>query len=203
MSAGLTAGEQNRLIIEHVSLTTANAAIFRGQKDIPFEDLESEAMLALVRAARTWRREAQFSTFATRCIRNALINFVDDWQVFDTLDERAAENEERIFEWQVWGILPAEGWTVLGASPEQINETYQEYGAKAAAVQAAMLSLSPRQRKMVQAHFMRDPRVGIAQIARDHGVSYHSAIRTLRDAVTKLGDVVMRQMENQARRSAA
>jgi RNA polymerase sigma factor (sigma-70 family) len=196
-----TEAEQNRLIIENAGLAPVNAAIFRGQKDIPFEDLESEAMLALVRAARAWKREGQFITFAARCIRNALIDFVQHWQVVDFLDENSDENEDRVFEWQIWGHLPTEKWTKLACRPDRLYEIFEEIADKQEAIGSAMLSLKPIDRKMVWAFYMRDPPASLGEIAREYKMPYKRAGQRIARGVRKLRTIVRAIELN--RRSAA
>ena len=59
MSEETHRGEQNRLIIEFMSLVKPIAASYRGSKGIPFEDITAEGMVGLVKAARTWRPDAK------------------------------------------------------------------------------------------------------------------------------------------------
>jgi RNA polymerase sigma factor (sigma-70 family) len=189
-SAALTEGEQNRLIIEYTSLVGPIAAQFRGRKAIPFEEIEAEGMLGLVTAARMWQGRAKFSTYAVHKIRSAILDMIDRWQQLESLNELSAEDENRVHEWQVWGILPSEGWSRLPATPEEILATYERIAGRKDAVSSAFLSLDRRARKMVHAHFLQQPRVGLAQIARDNGVSYYRAVEIVYDAVKKMRDIV-------------
>lgn len=191
MSAPLTEAEQNRLIIENVGLVASIAANYRGRKNIPFEDLESEGMVGLVTAARRYNASlAKFSTYASFRIRGAILDLIERWEDIEAFNAASQEELDRVHEWQIWGILPSEGWVRLPASPEQIMEAYEEVEGKAAALNSAMLSLSSRERRMLQAHFMRVPRVSVEQVARDHSVSYYRASEILYGAVRKLRDIV-------------
>src|SRR3972149_4700977 len=100
----LSEGEQNRLIIDNTELVSRVASDYRGQKGIPFEELEAEGMLGLVQAARTWVPDAKFTTYATTGIRWAIQNFIARWQKFIPLDVISEEElEDRLHEWQNWG----------------------------------------------------------------------------------------------------
>jgi RNA polymerase sigma factor (sigma-70 family) len=185
-----TEAEQNRLIQGHMGMVAPIAADYRGRKGIPFEEMEAQGMLGLVQAARMWRCEASFPTYAAHKIRSAIKDFIDAWQHLVAIDELDDRDEERIHEWQVWGGFPYEGWNSLPASPEEIMMTYQSVAGQTDALKAAMISLTGRERKMLSAHFLRSPRVGLEQIARDNHVSYYRAVEIIYDAVRKLRDVV-------------
>lgn len=193
----LTEGEQNRLIQEHVELVPPIAADYRGRKGIPFEDLLAQGTLGLVEAARTWQPAAKFSTFATYRIRGSIKNFIDGWQEFVSPESDEAL-EDRVHEWAVWGTIPAEGWNELPASPEQVLEIFEEISGNEAAISAALISLSRRERQMVEAHFLRTPGLHLEQIARDHKLSYYRTIEIVYGAVKKMRDVVHRMKENQS-----
>lgn len=193
----LTHGEQNRLIQDHVDLVAPIAAEYRGRKGIPFEDLQAQGMLGLVEAARTWLPTAKFSTFATYRIRGSIKNFIDSWQDFVSLESDEAL-EDRVHEWAVWGTIPAEGWNELPADPEQVLGIFEEISGNEAAISSALISLTRRERQMVEAHFLRKPAVRLEQIARDHKLSYYRAIEIVYGAVKKMRDVVHRMKENKS-----
>jgi RNA polymerase sigma factor (sigma-70 family) len=188
----LTEAEQNRLIQANMGIVAPIAAEYRGRKGIPFEDLEAQGMVGLVEAARNYDPTAgtKFSSWATHRIRGSIANFVDRWQVFVPLDEFSDIDEEKIHEWQIWGDFPSEGWNMLPATPEQIVEAYQTVAGKSAALSAAFLSLTKRERRMVSARFLQEPPVMLEQIARDHKVSYLRAVKIVYESVKKLRDIV-------------
>jgi len=190
MRSALTEGEQNRLVVEYTSLVAPIASQYRGRKGVPFEELEAEGMLGLVMAARMWAPSAKFSTYATHKIRSAIVDFIDRWEQMESLKEFSGEDEERIHEWQIWGIFPSDGWRRLPSTPEDILAIYQDISQKGEAVSAAFLSLDNRSRKMIRAHFLQEPRVGLAQIARDNRVSYYRAVEIVYDAVKKMHEIV-------------
>ena len=122
----LSAAEQNRLIIENMHIVEMVASGFRGKKNIPWEDLKQEGVVGLVQAARNVDRVAgRFAAYAMASIRNSILAFVENWQEFEHLDDRLEGDQDRIFEWQIWGTLPSEGWTSLTASPEEIAEVWE------------------------------------------------------------------------------
>jgi RNA polymerase sigma factor (sigma-70 family) len=186
----LTEGEQNRLILENTGLVPCIAADFRGKKGIPFEDLVAEGMLGLVQAARTFTPIAKFGSFARQRIRGAIMDLIRRYEELDHLDGASDEDEDRIHQWQIWGAFPSEAWTSLTATPYQILEVCQEFSDNKEAVEAAFLSLRPRERKMVHAHFLRQPRIDLEQLARDHKVTYWTAVDIVFGAVEKMRDVI-------------
>jgi RNA polymerase sigma factor (sigma-70 family) len=192
----LTEAEQNRLIIENVALVEKIAANYRGRRGIPFGDLVSAGTVGLVEAARKFvpGYGAQFSTWVTHRIRGAILNSIDEWEELERLGN-SQDDHERVYEWQIWGILPSEGWRTLAASPEEITEGYQELGGRQEALAAAMLSLTPRQRRIIDARFGRG--VALEQIARDMRMSYHAVNMAAFRAVQKLRDTVRRILDNQ------
>jgi RNA polymerase sigma factor (sigma-70 family) len=188
----MTEGEQNRLITEHLGLVDRIAPGFRGRKGIPYEDLCAEGMAALVEAARKYQPmpEAKFSTYATQRIRGAILNFIDRWSATVPLDHED-DVETRVFE-------PHAAWTELPATPEQIRLMFEAAAERTAAVEAALIGLAPKERRMVEAHFLDKPKIGIAQIARDHGCSYYIAVNTIYRAVKKMRETIERMEKNQS-----
>jgi RNA polymerase sigma factor (sigma-70 family) len=197
-ATALTEGERNRLIIENADLVARIASEYRGRKGIPFEDLEAEGMLGLVRATQSWERRAKFTTYATHWIKGSIRQLIDRWENLDRLDENSQGMEDRIFEWQAWGVLPSEGWTSLTATPEEIRVIYETIEDKTAAAEAAMISLDPRERRLVIQHFIRSPRMSLDQVARDNKMSYHAADKAIYRAVMKMREVVKRILDNRS-----
>lgn len=193
----LTEAEQNRLILEFRSLVEPIAAEYRGRKNIPFEELVSEGVLGLVFAARNWQQKAKFSSYATGVIDGYLKNFVNSWEDFDQLDELTEDDENRIHEWQVWGILPSEGWNELPATPQEIREVFNAVKLRdPSAVEAAKLSMSRLERKMISAMFDSAPPMTVEQIARDCKRSYFETVTTLWSAVFKVAETFKRIADN-------
>lgn len=198
---GLTQGERNRLILENMDLVPPIAANYRGRRGIPFEDLLAEGTAALVVAAGSWNLTAKFPAYADIRVRGAILNFIDRWEDFEQLDEVNRSDEERIHEWAVWGSLPSEGWDKLAATPEEILGVFQDIESKSDAIASALISLTARERRMIEAHFLRQPRVGLEQIARDNRVSYKRAVHIIFDAVRKMRRVIERMDTNSQRQS--
>lgn len=201
MQDALTEAEQNRLILENIGLVASISSDLRGKKGIPFEDLEAEGMAALVQAARTWGRLAKFSTYATKVIKTSLWRFINEWQDLDAIGELNADDGERIYEWDMWGILPSEGWTRLPATPLEMLEMWEELNARATSLSAAFVELSPHELKVVmQKHGLkRDKDRAIVpgaipksytDIAHYHGRSYFDVVNTMNAALRKMRDVV-------------
>lgn len=193
--AGLSEGEQNRLIQDHVELASRLAAGYRGSKNIPFEDIEAQAMLGLVQAARNYDSVlSKFSTHATNRIQWAIGDLIRNWQDAEALPV-GDELEERVHEWQMWGGFPYEGWHKLPASPEEILELFEDVEGKTLAIENAFRDLKPRERRMISAHFLRTPAVKLESIARDEKISYFRAVEIIYDAMKKLRANVLKQEE--------
>ncbi len=189
----MTEAEQNRLIIENQGLVEPVAAEYRGRKGIPFEEIVAEGMVGLVLAARMWRKEARFATYAVHKIHSAILNFIQAWQHLVPIDEdgRGRDPEDSFFEWDVWPhAAPYESWVSLAATPEEIVGAFQEIAAKTAAFNNAMLSLNRRDREIVQARFLRNPPQRLESIALDHEISYARVVFLLDRALKKMREVV-------------
>lgn len=192
-------GEQNRFIHDHMDMVPRIAADYRGRKGIPFEELEAEGMRALVQAARRFQGRAKFSTYATECIRGQLKDFIDAWEPLVSIEDLPPDEREKIFEWQgLWFLFSSERWTRLPASPEEILEIYEEIQGKLAALKAAFLSLSRRDRQMIEAHFLDSPRKTLEQIAREHRVSYYRTVELVYGAVKKMRSIISKIEERAA-----
>ena len=198
-AARLTEGEQNRLIQDNIGMVARIAADYRGRKGIPFEDLEAQGVLGLVESARNYdpERGTKFPSWATHRIRGSIKNFIESWQDLISTESDDAM-EDRVHEWAIWGTIPAEGWNELPATPEQVLGVFEEIAGNETAISAALISLSKRERQMVEAHFLRTPAVRLEQIARDHKISYFRAVEIIYGAVKKMRDVVKRMKENQS-----
>lgn len=191
LSLRLSEGEQNRLVVAHMEMVRAIASGFRGKKDIPFEELCSQGTLGLVLAARSYiGAKSQFGTWATIKIRSAIIDFIDGWQEFVSLDGNAKDDEDRVHWWDIWADIPYEGWHKLPATPEEIVAAFDDIVDRREAFNAALLSLSRRDRKMIEARFLRSPRVSIDQIARDNALSYRGATKAIVSALRKMRGIV-------------
>ena len=207
----LTEGERNKLIIENTKLVTHIAAgLLRRKKEIPFEDLVAEGMLGLVQAARKFDpgRGVKFSTFTWPWIEGAIKRLIERWQRFEQLDGASEEDDRLIHQWQAWCTNGAsdederlihqwqawpvfsESWTSLPATPDEILEIYGEFSDEKAAIKVALIALSPRDRRMLEAHLLGEPRFGLGVIARFHTVSYRTTVTSVYDAVKKMRAIV-------------
>lgn len=186
----LTEAEQNRLIMAHTSLIDRICPNFRGRKGIPYDELCAEGMAALVECSRTWEGRAAFSTYATKYVRGKLMLYIDKWSATVPLDNEDSV-ETRVFE-------PHAAWNTVPATPEQIRILFEETAHRSSAVEAALIGLAPKERRMVEAHFLDSPKIGLAQIARDHGVSYFAAVNTVYRAVKKMRETIERIEKNQS-----
>lgn len=188
----LTEAEQNRLIIENTALVAPIAADYRGSKDIPWDDILSEGTIGLVMAARSWEGRGPFRAYAEKSIRGYILNFIKEWEEYLPFEsDLEDEDEDRVVWWDSWGYVPTEQWTDLPITPELIRMAYEDIRDKTAALKAALLSLTKRERQMVRAAFLQSPAVKLEQIARDHGVSYKRTTNIVYGAIAKMRKVVL------------
>jgi len=188
----VTDGERNRRIIEHMEIVPMIAAKYRGRKGIPFDDLMAQGRLGLVQAAHGWQQLAGFRTYATHKIHSAILDFIDHWQLFTPLQQIEAEIEREFYEWEIYpGVdIIHERWRRLDSTPEAILSDFQEIEQRRALINSAMLSLSPRERKMLHARFFQEPKQSFASIARDNKVSYARTIFVIKRAIGKIREVI-------------
>jgi RNA polymerase sigma factor (sigma-70 family) len=185
-------GEQNQIIMQFSHFAGRIAAEFRGSKEIPFEDLCQQGMLGLVEAVRKYddERHVNLESFVAASIRYSILHFVQEWNQLDHIDLLSEADENRIFEWQIWGHLPTEYWKKLACRPDRLRELYEEIAEKDEALAAAMLSLKPIDRKMVWAFYMRDPPADLGQVAREFKMPYSRTGKRIARAVRKLRTIV-------------
>lgn len=182
----LTEAEQNRLILDHMDLPVSIAATYRGTEDIPFEDLKAEGMLGLVQAARNFdpSRGASFKTWAMKCVNGKILDFIKEWDQF--ISRWDDEDEDRVYWWDIWADIPTEGWAKLETTPEELRIAFEDISDKSEAVNAALLSLSKRERRIIKAAFLRNPQRGFDQIARDEKLSYKRVTNIVYGAISKM-----------------
>ena len=189
----LTHAQQNRLIVDNMSMVEPIAALHRGQKGIPFDDLVASGREGLVKAARQSHTARQFLAFAYRCIENAIIDLIRDWEPLETIGLANAEGDERYYEWSIYRT-PYEGWNQLSSSPEEIRIAWEELTEKSkelahtrnALLGAITRCLSKRDRAIITARFLRDPPQKLESIAREHKISYERAVLISHRALKKL-----------------
>lgn len=201
--AALTEGEQNRLIQAHMDMVPRLASDYRGKRGIPFEDLCQEGMVGLVQAARNYRPGPQkFSSWAIQRIRGQIQNFINSWEEFEGLDIH--HSVEKIFEWQLLSFmlrLAHEDWE-HAPSAEDVRRAYEEISGKSEEIINAFMSLSRRERQMIEAHFLDKPNKSLDQIARDHKVSYRKTLRIVLGAIDKMRSVIDKLRENSGKIAA-
>lgn len=195
----LTEAEQNRLIIDNMSLVEPVASNYRGQKGIPFEELVAEGRAGLVNAARRWWFGCgKFTTFAIEGIDLSINNFVRDWQRLEAVGVSDLESlDKEFYEWQKFITTPYECWTSLDATPEELLLSFEQLGTDRQALSSAMIGLSERERYVVWARFLRDPPMTLNSIARTvktgkdkWGISYARTVFIINRALKKLANVL-------------
>ncbi len=185
----LTHAQQNRLIVDHMELVEPIAAFYRGQKGIPFDELAAEGRVGLVLAARSWARTASFKTYASHRIHGQIQHFIRDWEPWETVGLFNAEGDERYYEWSIYRT-PYENWDKLAASPEQLKIAWETLAHTRTALSGAMISLSKRDRAIIEARFLRDPPQKLESIAREHKISYARVVFLVNRALKKLKKVM-------------
>lgn len=196
----LTYAEQNRLILEHMRLVEPISALYRGKKGIDFDDICVAGREGLVKAARSWGQKGQFEAWAYRCIENAIFDLIRDWEQLDPKGHEihypAEGLDEKIYEWRLYHT-PYERWERLAASPEEILSEWEELAHARNALLGAMISLSKRDRAILEARFLREPNQSLPSIARDHKISYARVVFLIDRSLKKLKKIIQNREQNE------
>lgn len=193
----MTEAEQNRLITDHMHLVGPVASEYRGTID--FDDLMGIGREGLVKAARSFNGTlSQFPTWAITKIKGEIDDAIKLGKYDDSADVGVlhdADSIEKIFDWDSWGNRGnaeaiCERWSSLEASPEDLSILYDDIKDKRAKFQAAFISLSGNQRKLVTWVFLDS--MPITQAASELGVSYFKTIRMLKKALKTMREVITR-----------
>ena len=185
----LTHAQQNRLIVDNMALVEPIAALHRGQKGVPFDDLVAAGREGLVLACRQAHTAREFTAFAYRCIENAILRFIRNWEPIEAVGLINAEGDERYYEWSLYRT-PYEAWDQLTASPEELRIAFEELAHTRNALLGAMIGLSKRDRAIIEARFLRDPPQKLESIAREHKISYARVVFLIDRALKKLRKVM-------------
>ena len=185
----LTHAQQNRLIVDNMSMVEPIAALHRGQKGVPFDDLVAAGREGLVLAARQAHTAREFTAFTYRCIENNILKFIREWEPHETVGLANAEGDERYYEWSIYRT-PYEAWDQLAASPEELKIAFEELAHTRNALMGAMIGLSKRDRAIISARFLRDPPQKLESIAREHKISYARVVFLIDRALKKLRKVM-------------
>ncbi len=189
----LTHAQQNRLIVDNMALVEPIAALHRGQKGIPFDDLVASGREGLVKAARNSHAAREFTSYAYRCIENQIIQFIRDWEPIESVGLLNAEGDERYYEWSIYRT-PYENWTKLAASPEDLRINFEELAHTRNSLSGALIGLSKRERALIEARFLKDPPQKLESIAREHKISYARVVYLINRALKKLKKVMNGQL---------
>lgn len=193
----LTEAEQNRLIVDHMHLVKVIAAEYRGG-DVEYDELLGSGREGLTAAGRSYDPDkgTAFSTWAATKIRSFISDRVKA-QVSDTLSD--SDSIERIYDHDIWGMggnarMIAEEWESLegGLAPEDLAVRYSEIEDKQAMFEAAFISLTINQRKLIKWVFLNTPKKTLADAALELGTSYFRAFRMLKGALKTMREVITR-----------
>lgn len=184
------------------------AADFRGGS-IEFEDLVQIGHLGLAKASRSFDPDrGKFEDYAPGKIRLEIFNATQSARSHfypketDGMREpTGGDSIERVFEWDSWGEFGSaaaicDRWTKLESSPEELSLLFEEIEGKRVKFAAAFISLSGLQRELVNKVYLGEPNMPIVQAARDLGISYYRAIRTLKKALKLMREVIGRMEMN-------
>ncbi len=185
----LTHAQQNRLIVDNMELVGPIAALHRGKKGIPFDDLVASGREGLVKAARTWGQKDHFAKWAYRCVEQQILNFIRDWEPVEAVGLLNAEGDERYYEWSIYRT-PFENWDKLAATPEELKIAFEELRDARNSLSGALIGLSKRERAIITARFLRDPPQKLESIAREHKISYARVVFLMNRALKKLRKVL-------------
>ncbi len=205
----MTEAEENRLITGHMHLVTVVAAEFRGGK-VEFEELCAIGREGLVKAGRSFDGFlSQFPTWAITKIRSEIGHAVrtgmSDWCPKDTDEPPTitdSDSIEKIYEWTGWGnrgnaSAICETWANLDEStPEDLTLLYEAIQFQRSKFEAAFISLTGNQRKLVRWVYLIDVPMSIPQAAREMGISRLKAGRWLKKALKTMGEVITRMDNN-------
>ncbi len=203
----LTGAEQNTLITAHLDLVPKIAAGFRGG-DVEFEELCAIGAEALTRAGRSFDGElSKFSSWATTKIEISIRDAIRSGKYDQTSEEIEAtladsDSIERVYEWSGWGnrgnaSAICETWANLDEStPEDLAMLYDDIKGRRSKFEAAFISLTGNQRKLVRWVYLIDLPMSIPQAARELGVSRFQAGRMLKRALKTMGEVIARMDTN-------
>lgn len=196
----MTEAEQNRLIIDHMHLVKVVAAEYRGG-EVEYDELLGSGREGLTVAARSYDPDkgTEFSTWATTKIRSYISHRVRDEMVGDATTD--ADSIERIFEYDIWGqngnaMAISEAWVALQSSPDDVAGRYEEIKDKHAMFEAAFISLTGNQRKLIKWVFLDTPKKSVADAARELGTSYFRTFRMLKGALITMREVIARMETN-------
>ena len=185
----LTHAQQNRLIVDNMELVGPIAALHRGKKGIPFDDLVASGREGLVKAARTWGQKDQFTKWAYRCVEQQILNFIRDWEPVESVGLLNAEGDERYYEWSLYRT-PYETWEKLATTPEALKIAWEELRDARNSLLGALIGLSKRERAMISARFLRDPPQKLESIAREHKISYARVVFLVHRTLKRLKNVL-------------
>lgn len=99
-------GAENALALDYLNLAKSVARSFNVAGNLDADDLAGHGMLGLIRAIRTYDATlgASFKTYATKCIRNAIVdavrtasNNVEEVDLCDNIPSDDNQNPENLF----------------------------------------------------------------------------------------------------------
>ena len=171
------------------------AGLHRGAKSIPFEDLCGAGGEGLVKAARQWEGKGDFRGYAYTRIEGEIKHLIRDWEGLETVGLLNAEEDEKYYSWSIYQT-PYEGWEKLAATPEDILAQWEQMRDARNALSGAMISLSKRERAILEARFIREPNQSLPSIARDHKISYARVVFLIDRSLKKLKKILSAQAVN-------
>ena len=121
----------------------------------------------------------------------AIIDFVRSWKHLEVVGESSLDELERDFwDWQHFFSAPYESWKSLAATPDELLLAFENMRDSRQALSSAMIGLNKRERQMIAARFLRQPRQTLNSIARDHKISYARTVFIIKQALKKLGEAI-------------
>ncbi len=191
-----TKAQNHRLILSHVYLVPMLASAYRGARGIPFDELEGAGMVGLVQAAAGWEEKSDFAEYANASIRNEIKKFIRDYSAPpDSEMMETGETTPEFYIWQSWSdrefiFAISERWENVATSPEAITVAFDEVRNARAALTAAMIGFSRRERDIMNARFFSKPFATIDSIARQHKLSYARVIFLIERMIKKIREII-------------
>lgn len=199
--------EQNRLIIDNADLCPKICADYRSG-DIEFEELLSEAQLALVDAARKFNPLlSKFSAFASLCINHRLMDLKDRERKHGRVDSAEVDGMDgfsivqpgpsdtppvKVWEWDAWGDggnarAICEWFYAIAVMPGDVIYAHDKIRHRQKRFASAVIGLKPLERALVNEHLSG---VQYGDIARLHHMSYRAVVRSVERSLRLMREAI-------------
>jgi len=173
-----------------------HASAYRGLRGIPFEELEGAGMVGLVRAAEKWQELGSFADYASVLMRNEIKDYIRD---YSPPPESAVPDVESpvpdFYIWQTWSdrefiYAISEHWERVISSPEELTIAFDQVRNAGAAIRAATIGFTRREREILNARYFSRPASSIETIARHHKISYARTVFLIDRMLNRIREIL-------------